>query len=126
MSKTNKTRYILGIAVFFVLSVSFIRSTFHVFKSKDRLDEVNQEVAMLERERSQIEKDIEYCKSDEYIEEKARNELNLIKPGELVYVVSGGDIENKESSDVLAGSDVKVEDEKDANWYSWYRLFFDN
>lgn len=127
MSKSSKNKYLLGTIVFIVLSVSFVSSSFEVLKSKDRLDELNQEVASLEQKKLEIQKEVEFKKTDEYIEEKARNELNLIKPGEKVYVVSGGESPEKISENVLSQSDVRnLDGSKNSNWYSWYRLFFDN
>jgi cell division protein FtsB len=124
MSKMSKTKYLLGAVLFILLSVSFIKSTFDVLKSKERLDDLNKEVEMLEKEKSEIEEEISYKQTKEYIEEKARNELNLIKPGEKVYVVMGGD---SSSGDVLSESDAVIENEDEkSNWYSWYRLFFDD
>jgi len=124
MSKMNKYKYLLGAIFFIILSVSFIKSTFDVLESEDRLDELKEEVELLEQKKSEIEKEITYKKTDEYVEEKARNELNLIKPGEKVYVVMGGE---SSSENVLSESDFNYEDDKkDSNWYSWYRLFFDN
>lgn len=119
----SKFKYLLGSTLFIFLSVSFVKSSFDVLKSKDRLDEINEEVRVLENEKTEIEKDIEYKKSDEYIEEKARNELNLIKPGEKVYVVMGGD---DPSDNVLSESDVAQKQDDKSNWYSWYKLFFDD
>jgi len=124
MSEMSKSKYILGTVIFAVLSFSFIKSSIDVFKSRERLDDVNLEVATLEKKKIEMERDIEYRKSDEYIEQKARDELSLIKPNEKVYVVSGGESTEK---DVLSESSIREEDgRKDSNWYSWYRLFFDN
>lgn len=80
----------------------------------------------MEKQVKDLNADIEYKKTDAYIEEKARNDLNMIKPGEQVYVVvdSGKDTS---SNKVLGTQDKKNTDEKsakDANWYAWYRLFF--
>jgi cell division protein FtsL len=125
MSKSTKFKYILGTILLFIVSISLIKSSIQVFKSKGRLDEVNQELSKLEDEKKKLEAEIQYKQTQEYIEEKARNDLNLIKPGEKVYVVVGE--ENKASSEtnVLSGSsERKKNDTKDKNWYSWYKLFF--
>ena len=123
---SKKVRYILGSILLIFLSVSFVRSTFKVIKSSGRLDEVNEEVRDLEAEKTRLEKEIEYKSTEEYIEEKARNELNLVKPGEKVYVVTGtkqGGITNEEN---VLSSQNEVSGMKDSNYYMWYRLFFDN
>ena len=133
MSSISRFKYILGIIFFTVLSVNTIKSALNVLKSKDRLDRVNEEVAMLENQKRQIEEEIEFKKTDEYVEEKARNDLNLIKPGERVYVVKSA--EEDRTGNVLSETDTVVSQteglekegqQKNENWYSWYRLFFDN
>ncbi len=134
MSSINRLKYILGIVFFTILSVNTIKSALNVLKSKDRLDQVNNEVAVLENEKKQIEEEIEFKKTDEYIEEKARNDLNLINPGEKVYVVKN--TEEGATGNVLSETDAVApetqsvekgdEEKKNENWYSWYKLFFDN
>lgn len=125
MSKVTKFKYMLGTLILFIVSISLIKSSFQVFKSKNRLDVIKREVAELEMEKEQLEQDIKYKQTEEYIEEKARNNLNLVKPGEKVYVVVGEDVKSSSSSNVLSGSDEREEkNKKDENWYSWYKLFF--
>ena len=124
MSKSSRFKYILGTLLFFVVSISLFRSSFQVLKSKNRLDEVNSEVSKLESEKKKIEAEIAYKQTPEYIEEKARNELNLIKPGEKVYVVVGDDVKSSSESVLSGSSERKANEKKDANWYSWYKLFF--
>ena len=127
MSNKSKSRYILWSIVLIILSVSYVRSGLEVLKSKDRLDEIKSEVAHLEEEKNELKKEIDYKKTPEYIEEKARNELNLIRPGEKLYVVVGENIDVENKEEVLSETDLRSEDEKkEKNWYSWYRLFFNN
>lgn len=124
MSKTSVIKFILGTILFTLLSVSFVKSSFDVLEGRDRLYEVREDVEELEKQKEQIKEGIEYKKSDEYVEEKARNELNLIKPGEKVYVVMGGESSH---NNVLSESDFNSEDiAKTSNWYLWYRLFFED
>ena len=125
----RETRYIIGAVILLIISVVFIKSSLDVLKSKERLDEINSELSSLNEEKEKIEKEIEYKQTDGYVEEKARNELNLIKPGEKVYVV----VEENSESVVLSETDEIKQDEKEEidkkkqkNWYLWYRLFFDN
>lgn len=125
MSRSTKFKYILGSILLFIVSISLIKSSFQVFKSKDRLDEVNKELSKLEDEKKRLEAEIQYKQTQEYIEEKARDDLNLIKLGEKVYVVVGQDEKASSETNVLSGSsERKKNDTKDKNWYSWYKLFF--
>ena len=133
MSSISRLKYILGIVFFTVLSVNTIKSALNVLKSKDRLDQVKNEVAVLEEDKKKIEEEIEFKKTDEYIEEKARNDLNLIKPGEKVYVVkttekdtAGNVLSETDTAASEKGLDKGNEEKKNENWYSWYKLFFDN
>ena len=133
MSKSSRSKYFIGVVLLLAASASFIRSSHDVLKSKDRLDQVKNEVAVLEEDKKKIEEEIEFKKTDEYIEEKARNDLNLIKPGEKVYVVkttekdtAGNVLSETDTAASEKGLDKGNEEKKNENWYSWYRLFFDN
>ena len=125
----RETRYIIGAVILLIISVVFIKSSFDVLKSKERLDEINSELSLLNEEKEKIEKEIEYKQTDEYVEEKARNELNLIKPGEKVYVVveeSSGSVVLSETDEIKQDEKEEIDKKKQKNWYLWYRLFFDN
>lgn len=80
----------------------------------------------MEKQAKDLNTDIEYKKTDAYIEEKARNDLNMIKPGEQVYVVvdSGKNASSNEVLGTKSNSEKKESSPKDANWYAWYKLFF--
>jgi hypothetical protein len=83
----------------------------------------------LNEEKEKMKKKLNISKLMNMLKKKARNELNLIKPGEKVYVV----VEEGSESVVLSETDERKQDEKEEidkkkqkNWYLWYRLFFDN
>lgn len=83
------------------------------------------EVASLEGKKASLENSINYKKSNEYIEEQARNELNLIKPNEKVFVapkVLGEQAEQKENEQ----NPQVIEDQQDekSNPELWFSLFF--
>ena len=123
----NKRIRNLGVSiVLLILSAGLIRSSFEVFKGVGRMSDLEKEVAGLQNKEKELEGSIEYKKTVEYIEEKARNDLNLIKPGESVYVISGPGSESYSDKKVLSGSSERLGKKRieDANWYKWYRLFF--
>ncbi|KKS31325.1 MAG: Septum formation initiator [candidate division WWE3 bacterium GW2011_GWA1_42_12] len=104
--------------VLLVISANFIRSTIEVLNSKKRLQEAQEKENSLIIERDALKKQIEYKKTGEYIEESARNELNMIREGEKVFVLEE---EKPVPGDVAAASDtgelVPSNDTEDPNWY---------
>lgn len=80
----------VGLSVLLVIAaINFTRITFEIVKSSKRLDDVKGEISLLGQQKTDLEKSIEYKKSDDFIEKTARNELNLAKSGESVYVIRG-------------------------------------
>ncbi len=63
-----------------------IRTTKTVMQSSKRLAGEKKEVLALRNRKADLVQDIEYKKTAEYAEEMARNSLNMIKPGEEVYI----------------------------------------
>lgn len=68
------------------LSFSFITATFKVVQRSRRLIEAKQELTALQQQKSDLEKEAAYRKSPQFIEEEARNKLNMVKPGEEIYL----------------------------------------
>ena len=118
-------KYVLGAVLLTFLSFGFVKSGLEVLEGSERLSEVQDEVLSLESEKEALEQEIQYKRTPEYVEEKARNDLNLVRPGETVYVVEKSEDEKGEKTSVLSEMDEILDSTyKDTNWYMWYRLFF--
>jgi len=52
--------------------------------------ELSREIERLSAERAELQREIELLNTDSYIEELARDQLGLVKPGEILYKVSPG------------------------------------
>lgn len=83
------TRFIWMVIV--VLTIAFffqLKNVFHKYNQKQDEIEVLQQKILEENEKNLKLKEYEkYMKSDAYIEDKAREEFNLIKDGEEVYIL---------------------------------------
>jgi cell division protein FtsB len=127
MNLPARYKYLALSALFVLAAINLTKTTLEILKSSKRLDDLQEEVAGLEAEKQTLKDTIRYKETDEYIEEKARNDLNLVKPGEHVYVVEGvaEDIENGVEN-VLSSFAKREgeEDFQDSNIYHWYKLFF--
>ncbi|MBP6859283.1 MAG: septum formation initiator family protein [Candidatus Magasanikbacteria bacterium] len=87
---------------------------------------VRQEIAYLEDQTKKLEAKkmelldvLKYVKSDSFTEEKARTELNMVKPGEQVLVVSQLASENgrQEKNAVVKWDNIP-------NYKKWLKYFF--
>lgn len=98
------------------LSFSFVTATFKVVQRSKRLTEAKRELLALQEEKKRLEKRAEYVKSPEFVEEEARNKLNMVKPGEEVYLkpkILGDDLLGAQDDGDIdrRGDDVKTNDE---------------
>jgi cell division protein FtsB len=77
---------------FIILAIGFLVSTnWKIYKKKIDLQakviELRQEAESLEKTNNELNKNLDYVKSDEYLEKVAREQLDMKKPGEEVVVI---------------------------------------
>ncbi len=77
---------ILFSGLLLILSVSSIVATVNVLKKGGRLIEAKRELETLQKQKADLEQEAEYRRSPEFVEQEARNKLNMVKPGEEVYL----------------------------------------
>lgn len=120
--ETKDIKYIVLSIVLIVASISFLKTTVSILKSNQRFEDLRSEVTNLEKERAYINEELEYKKSPEFIEQEARNKLNMLKPNEKVYVFE----ESPDSEEVLGDSAPNVASDviKTSNWKLWFNLVF--
>ena len=104
-------KYIALIILFVLGSVNFTRTAIEIMSNSKRLDNLNDEVLSLRQQKDGLEQEVDHKKTDEYVEKAARNDLNMIKPGEKVYIITQGLKE--------ADTELKV---KKASFYDFYSL----
>ena len=86
-------------------------------KTKDNINTLEQEIAELKGQNSNLSSLIEYLRSDGFVDREAREKLNMQKPGEKVVLVS----EARKNSGQVAGA-VTIEEK--SNWQLWKEYFF--
>ena len=115
-------KYLILSVLLIFASINITKTTFDILQSSKRLEELQSEVTDLDEKKLSLQNTIDYKKSDEYVQEKGRNELNLILPGEKVYVVVGNVASSAQK--VVLGTSTEESALKGTNVYHWYRLFF--
>lgn len=113
----------IGAVVIFALSLA--RTAQQISGGKRRLTEVKNEADQLAQQKNELEKQVNERQSLTFLEREARNNLNLVKPGERIVILPKNTNEPSSSMDKGPGddnSDPKISSEP--NWVKWKRLFF--
>jgi len=84
--KFNRKRNFYSIMTMIVIVVICV-SVFNVMSVNNQLAEVIAERDILENEKERLLYELQNVDSEEYIEQRARTTLKMIKPGEIYYVV---------------------------------------
>ena len=79
------------------------------------IDSLNQQLSAAQLNRDKLEDLISYLKTDQYVEEQARLQLNLSKPGE-------NRVDLSQNPQALAINDNFNDDR--SNWQKWFDYFF--
>ncbi len=120
--ETKDFKYFVLSIVLLITSIRFLKTTVFILKSNQRFEDLRDEVAELEKERTYINEELEFKKSSEFVEMEARNKLNMLKPNERVYVFDDGVTQKEvlgESADFISVADVVT-----PNWKLWIELLF--
>ena len=114
-------KYIALSLLFIFATVNFAKTTLDIMESSKRLEEAKSDVAAKEEDLAALEHELEYIKTTDFIEEEARNKLNLIKPGEKVFVMPLAQIPQDSTLNVLSAAKQL---EKETPAQQWLELFF--
>lgn len=93
--KRQPWRILLLLLVLWV-GFSFAKNAVANYQLRREIDALEKRLVVLEMRKEDLEREIEEWKSPENVERVAREQLGLVKPGEVVYKVSetfSGDIE---------------------------------
>lgn len=81
----NRRRLMIGIVVVCVI-IAVGASVINVISLKKEQHDIMKQAEELKLEKQQLEKELANINDTENLEEQARNQLRLIKPGELLYM----------------------------------------
>lgn len=116
-------RYFSLAVLLLIAAINYTRTTLNILHSSQRYGELEQEVIGLQQKKTLLERELEYKKTDDFIEKEARLRLNLIKSGERVFLRPEGLNEELEGS--VAGTVSNADDAQNAHPYEqWMKLLF--
>jgi len=107
----------LLVAIF--TAVAYGRAYYRDYQIRKEIIDLQNEVKKLEAKKIETMEVLQYVKSTNFIEEKARTELNLVKPGEKMIVITSGTQPEASSSSKSWNYKQDV-----PNPVKWWRFFF--
>lgn len=113
-----------GLVVVIILFILFAmfnltRQISESLKSGERLDKSADELALIQERNRDLKKKLTQQQTIDYLEEQARDKLNVSRPGETSIIITPSEI------DQLIKSQTLPELPKPPHWQGWWKLFFD-
>ena len=112
--------FILVVIIVAVMVVfAYGRAYYQDYLVRQEIDRLEEQAEKLEARKMELLGVLKYVKSDSFAEEKARTELNMVKPGEQVLVVSKRDVADngQEDSGMVKWDNI-------SNYKKWFKYFF--
>jgi cell division protein FtsB len=108
---------LLGLFLVFHLS----RSLWDIYHRTDRVGELKNEIQKLREEKSRLEEEKAFRQTAEFIEQEARNKLQMTKEGEHVVVVPQKDTE----SNAKGREKTTTIPTQKPNWQKWVEFWLE-
>ncbi len=77
----------LVVLIIFVIGAFLVRAGYKSYTLAKERALVKARLDALERKKAELEVELLVVNSDEYVEQQARNQLHMIKPGEILYII---------------------------------------
>lgn len=123
LKKIFNSKYYLPIGFVALLFVgfAFARAYYQNYQVRQTIHALQEKTSSMESRNFDLEKYLKYAKSDDFVEEKARTELNMVKDGENVIQINGSekDFARQNTSEV-------VKSDTTSNPRKWWNYFFKN
>ncbi|HOZ56428.1 MAG: Septum formation initiator [Parcubacteria group bacterium ADurb.Bin316] len=122
---------IAGMTIITLISIPLAKNVTKQYKVNKEIDILKNEIANLGEKNSQFKNLISYMQSDQFVEEKARLNLNYRQPGESVVVIKNEDKKetaasgDKNEVNIALGAMTGLKNEKlSSNLQRWFKYFF--
>jgi cell division protein FtsB len=112
-STVKKIIFLITIVASILIINSLVRSIFDLWGKQGLLVKANDELSRQKEENRDLRQQLSYVKSDQFIEEEARDKLFMVKPGESGVIVPQNLLSQKEVKKVIVLP----------AWQQWVNLF---
>ncbi|KKQ65665.1 MAG: hypothetical protein US86_C0009G0033 [Candidatus Daviesbacteria bacterium GW2011_GWA2_38_24] len=109
---------IIFVTVALILIVGIVRQIYDALQSSKRLDAAADNFSKLQEENVRLKKRLTEVQEADFIEQQARNELNMVLPNETVVIIPEEELEK------TVNLYKKVEPPKVPNYLKWLKLLW--
>ena len=81
-----RTKLFLTMLILSYFLFLFIQQSFEMQSQQDTMAQLQQEISQVQLENEILTRQIEHTKSEEYMEQVARDRLGWVKEGETIYI----------------------------------------
>ena len=116
------SRWFFAAAITLVVlaGLAFARAYFQDYQVRKEIQRLQEEASRLEVKKLETLQILDYVRSPDFAEEKARLEFNLVKPGEQTAIIQP----TKPAAETGQPSPEDVKYDSVANPIKWWRVFF--
>lgn len=108
---------IVIILIGLLVLIGLVRQIIAALQSGERMDRLLDEVGLLQAENKRLQDELVEVQQLDFIEEIARNKLNLARPDETIMIIP------QEIIDKVLSLSKPVEEPALPNWQAWLKLF---
>lgn len=113
---------LMGLILLLLLSIAYVRAYYQNYQVAQEIKRLENEAVRLQAKKIETLDTLKYVQSPTYVEAKARTELNLVKNGEHVAVISGSGsnvASRQENKEMVISNNL-------SNPRLWWNYFFTN
>lgn len=119
------TLTVIGLLIIVFISIPLAKNVSKQYKVNKEIDSLKNEIGDLGNKNSQLKSLISYMQSDQFVDEKARLNLNYKQPGENVVVIKNED--KKEIASQASGATSPEANDQNLksnnNFQKWLKYF---
>ncbi len=109
----KRLAFLLVVVVCLIIINHLARSIYDLWSKQDLVVKAKKDLEREKKENAELKKRLEFVKSDQFIEQEARNKLFLVKPGEAGVIIPKDLLATKSKKKVVVGP----------TWKQWVDLF---
>ncbi len=109
--------FVAILGLFFLLLYSLGKQIYDSLQAGKRLDSAQAELQILEQTNAHLKSNLKDVSSLNFVEEQARDKMDLAKPNETVVIISQSEL------DKIMSQERKVPQFKLPYWQRWLNLF---